>query len=61
MDRKFILQAIEKSGMQKILSCCDVEDKFCNTDEWRGNLEAFAEAIIDGFRERIPRYTTDDR
>jgi hypothetical protein len=46
MDREFILKAIEKSGLQRIHSCCSVDDKFCATDEWRGNLEGFAEAVV---------------
>lgn len=46
MDREFILEAIEKSGLQRIRSCCGVDNKFCATDEWRGNLEGFAEAIV---------------
>jgi hypothetical protein len=61
MDREFILKAIEKSGLQRTRSCCGVDDKFCNTDEWRGNLEGFAQAIVDLFWERIPRHTSDDR
>ena len=54
MDREFILKAIEKSGLQRIYSCCGIKDKFCNTDEWRGNLEAFVKAILDD------DYTIDD-
>ncbi len=53
MDREFILEAIKKSGLQRTYSCCGIENKFCATDEWRGNLEGFVNAIVNLYKEQV--------
>ena len=46
MRREILQQAIEEAGLQQIKSCCGVEHKYCSTDEWRGDLAAFAEIVL---------------
>ena len=35
---------------ERTRSCCEIDDKFCNTDIWRGNMEAL---IKSAFRAGI--------
>jgi len=46
LERHLILKAITQAGLVRTHACCGVDDKFCNSDEWRGNLEDFANAIV---------------
>lgn len=46
MNRELIQRAIKESGLEQIKSCCNVELKFCSTDEWRGDLAAFANILL---------------
>lgn len=39
-------QAAEQSGFKRIHSCCDVPQKFCNSDVWQGELRAFGLALL---------------
>lgn len=39
VSREVIFQAAEEAGLVRTHSCCNVELKLCETDEWRGNLE----------------------
>jgi hypothetical protein len=41
-----ICQAAEATNFIRTNSCCGIGDKYCNTDEWKGNLEGFAEHLI---------------
>jgi len=53
LDRELILKAIEEAGLEQLKSCCGVEHKYCNSDEWRGNLAAFAEIILRLNKENL--------
>ena len=44
--RELVLRAARESGLVRTYSCCGVEDKFCATDQWKGNLEGFANALL---------------
>ena len=46
ITREQLLKAIEQSQMVRIDSCCGIEEKFCSSDEWVGNLEAFSNAVL---------------
>lgn len=52
VSREIIFQAAEEAGLVRTHSCCNVDLKLCQNDEWRGNLEGFANAIL--------RLTTSD-
>lgn len=43
---ELIAQAIKESGLEQIKTCCGVEHKYCNLDEWKGNLQGFANILI---------------
>lgn len=46
MRRELITQAAEEAALSRTYACCGTEGKFCNSDEWRGNLEVFAKAVL---------------
>ena len=46
VSREIIFQAAEEAGFVRTHSCCNVDLKLCQNDEWRGNLEGFANAIL---------------
>jgi hypothetical protein len=46
MKKELIFKAAKEAGLVRTRSCCEVENKLCDTDEWRGNLESFAYAIL---------------
>lgn len=46
VTRKDILDAMEESGFKRTYSCCHADIKnFCVTDEYKGNLEIFIQAL----------------
>lgn len=48
LRREHVLAAMNASGFDRIESCCPEEmRKFCRNDQYRGNLEAFAAALLD--------------
>ncbi len=38
--------AAKESGFVCINSCCDVPQKFCRSDEWKGELRSFGVALL---------------
>lgn len=53
VSREIIFQAAEEAGLVRTHSCCNVDLKLCATDEWRGNLEGFANALIRLHQENV--------
>ena len=51
LSREMIFQAIKEAGLKNLYSCCNTELKCCNSDQWEGNLEGFAQAILRIVRE----------
>jgi hypothetical protein len=43
---EFIAEAAQQSGFTRSASCCSDPLKFCNGDEWEGNIEGFAKALL---------------
>lgn len=41
-----IQAAANEAGLTRLESCCSTSLKYCNTDQWQGNLEGFAKALL---------------
>lgn len=46
LSMETIREAAKQSGFERSESCCMQPLKFCEGDEWRGNLEGFAKALL---------------
>ena len=53
ITRALILKAADQTGFVRINSCCDIKDKMCSMDQWTGNLEGFANALLRLIVEKI--------
>lgn len=40
-------QAIQETGMSNLYTSQEFPEKFCSADRWEGNLQEFAEKIVD--------------
>lgn len=47
INPKLIYEAMKRVGFKRIKNCCDVEEKFCSTDEYRGELRALINVCIE--------------
>lgn len=46
INPELIYEAMKRVGFTRTKSCCDVEEKFCSTDEYKGELRAFSAVLI---------------
>lgn len=45
MNREDIIRMAREAGLVKVEDCCGVPNKFCASDEWKGNLAVFANLV----------------
>lgn len=38
MTRDDVIRMAREAGFKRTRSCCGIDDKFCSTDEWRGDI-----------------------
>lgn len=43
---EWVEQAIKEAGLSKVYDCCGVPHKYCSTDTYRGELQAFSIALL---------------
>lgn len=43
---ELVQEALDVGALAKTNSCCGVEDKYCSTDTYRGDLNAFSRIIV---------------
>ena len=51
MNREDIIRMAREAGLVKVEDCCSVPNKFCASDEWKGNLAVFAALVASAERE----------
>lgn len=51
-----IFEAIKQSNLKRIHSCCYTNLKCCNTDRWEGNLEVFAEKLLELTKDKADEH-----
>lgn len=44
--REDIGELLKKHSFERIVSCCGIEDKYCNTDVWKGNMEELVKTVF---------------
>lgn len=55
MNREDIIRMAREAGFVKVEDCCGVPNKFCASDEWKGNLAVFADLVASAEREECAK------
>lgn len=45
LPRSVMIDLLSRADAIRTHSCCGIEDKFCNTDEWKVNMESLIKTV----------------
>lgn len=41
-----IRNILDKAEVSSVISCCDVPNKYCSNDTWKGNMESLIKLVF---------------